>query len=139
MFLKLLHWLRVDSAGSASAEPAEPDPPQVDADALLQSVGHDRVLLHSIVDAYRQTWAEQLDAVRSAVAADDPAALFHAAHQVRGCLLTLCAGPAVARAEALEASGRSGRARGLEAQVEDLARCMETVERELSALSEEAA
>ena len=140
MFLRLLHWLRVDSAGPASAGPAKPDSlPQVDRDALLESVGDDIALLRCVVDAYQESRQAQLSAVQAAIAAAEPAALFHAAHQVRGCMLSLCAGPAADLAGDLEAAGRSGRTEGLDDQLEELARRMDAVEIELSALISAAA
>ncbi len=140
MFLRLLNWLRVDSAGPASTGPAESDSsPQVDHDALLESVGNDIALLGCVVDAYRESRQAQLDAVAAAVAAAEPAALFHAAHQVRGCMLSLCAPQAAALAGELEAAGRGGRTEGLDEQVQALARQMDAVETELSVLMSAAA
>jgi HPt (histidine-containing phosphotransfer) domain-containing protein len=77
-------------------------------DELGASVGGDRGFVVELIETYLTDSAEQVDAVESAVAADDPAAVVRPAHTLKSSSATLGARRLVVTARALEMAGRSG-------------------------------
>jgi HPt (histidine-containing phosphotransfer) domain-containing protein len=102
-------------AGDAAGPPgagAEEAGPALDEAALLAHVGGDRDLLSELLGIFLDDGPGQLQALRTAVAGTDPAALMSAAHALSGSLKVLGAAAATALAGRLEALGREGRLEG---------------------------
>lgn len=78
--------------------------PVFDPDEALGIVDGDRDLFRDLVDVFRQNYAAELSSIRDAIRLRDAEALRAAAHQFKGTLSALAAGPAretVVRPEAL--------------------------------------
>lgn len=97
-----------------------------DREAMLERVGGDAALLEEVLDLYREDGPGMVDAVRDAVAGDDPSMLERAAHSLKGALLNLSAEAAAREASGLERAARAGD--------RDVARRLENLEVEIRKL-----
>jgi len=100
-----------EALGRAEAAAEELGPP-LDEAALLAYVGGDRELLSELLGIFLDDGPGQLQALRTAVAGTDPAALMSATHALSGGLRVLGAAAATALVGRLEALGREGRLEG---------------------------
>ena len=82
--------------------------PPLDESALLQLVDGDRAFLRTLVETFRADCRASMDALRTAVAAEDPDAIEQAAHQLKGAAGNLRAGPTREAARRLERMGAEG-------------------------------
>ncbi len=92
----------------------------IDGEALLELVGGDGDALADLVELYRAEAPRSIDALRTALAQADAAALSAAAHRLKGSLLTLAAHEASAEALRLEQLGRDGRLAAIEPALQAL-------------------
>jgi HPt (histidine-containing phosphotransfer) domain-containing protein len=81
--------------------------PAFDAVILLREYG-DEALVRDLAQLLVDTTPQQIDAVRSAVAANDGAALRAAAHKLRGSIVPFGVPDAVEAARRLESMGIAG-------------------------------
>ncbi|MCE1185325.1 MAG: response regulator [Rhodocyclales bacterium] len=94
----------------AQAElPPLPGGPVFDRDKVLQNLGDDEDLLFQLMMMYCDDEARMLDAIRSALEAQDPEALRQAAHALKGAVGNFAANRAYTRALQLEHLGRDQR------------------------------
>jgi CheY-like chemotaxis protein len=121
-----------EAPGAAEADAQEVGP-ALDEAALLAYAGGDRELLGELLGIFLEDGPGQLQALRTAVAGTDPAALMRAAHALSGSLTVLGAAAAIALVGRLEALGREGRLEGAAAL---LARLEPEVERVRGAAAE---
>ena len=98
-----------------------------DATELLERMGGDHELLGELIELFREDAAIQVEALRSAIAANDASALFEAGHALKGSAANFTTDRVVDLALQLESLGRSGTTDGaqpifaeLEAAVEEL-------------------
>jgi HPt (histidine-containing phosphotransfer) domain-containing protein len=77
-------------------------------DELGESVGGDRGFVVELIETFLTDSAQEVDAVVSAVAAGDAAALVRPAHTLKSSSATVGAHRLAAAARALEVAGRSG-------------------------------
>jgi PAS domain S-box-containing protein len=80
----------------------------VDSAELLARVEGDRDLLQSLISIFREDCPKQLDALREAVASQDPRAIASISHALKGMLANLAGKKASAVAAYVEHSARSG-------------------------------
>ena len=97
--------LRVDGIESQSAQSAGPDESDVDVDELVERFDGDAELLGELVDMLWQSCPRLLQALESAVAAQDSQALAQAAHTLKGVVGNFTMGAAYERALSLEQMG----------------------------------
>jgi HPt (histidine-containing phosphotransfer) domain-containing protein len=83
-----------------------------DHEELLARVENDRELLHDLLTIFKQEFPRYLQALRVAVDSGDGKLVALAAHALKGMLLNLAAGQAVASVARLEQMGRRGKRRG---------------------------
>src|SRR5262249_25258442 len=107
----------LSSAGMAStANYAAPGMDDVlDRPALLERIESDADLLGTLVELYEMDSPSMVAEMRSRIASHDGEGLSHAAHKLKGSLLTLSAVKAADSALALEKMGRENRLDGAEA------------------------
>ena len=96
-----------DTGGTTATEPSTSDA-AFDADRALAGLDGDRDLLMEIMDIFKTEAPAMLDRLRQAVDRRDAAELQHAAHALRGSLLSLGASSVADAALALENLGRQG-------------------------------
>ena len=94
--------------------------PPFDAVLLLQEYGDAR-LVRDLAQLLIDTTPEQLDAVQTAVGADDGPGLRSAAHKLRGSIVAFGVPAAVETARKLEAMGAAGDLAGADALSRELA------------------
>jgi two-component system, sensor histidine kinase and response regulator len=112
--------LSPSAASVLPAPPAAPDPATrdlvaetgFDLSAALMYVGGDQDLIEELLGIFAQDAPVQLDKIRAAIAAGDPAGLMREAHTLKGPLKVLGATPAAQLALDLETLGRGGRVDG---------------------------
>src|SRR5882762_4989073 len=80
---------------------------QLDEALALSRVGGDADLLREVIELFLDDYPQTLENIRSAVAAQDPTALEHQAHSLKGSVSTFGARRAFEAALALEKLGRS--------------------------------
>jgi two-component system, sensor histidine kinase and response regulator len=110
----------------------------VDTHDLLERIGGDREFLIDLIDTFRENYAKQQEAIRTALENGDAVALTHAAHSLKGALLNLAAPVAAAAAQKMESSGRRGDLQEAEVVLRDLEAELERVFGALRLLGEEA-
>jgi len=88
--------------------------PSFNATSLFEEY-EDAGLVRELAQLLVDTTPEQIDAVRAAVGAADPAALRNAAHKLRGSIVAFGVPDAVEAARTLEAMGVAGDLTGAEA------------------------
>lgn len=91
-----------------------------DEKALMDEIDDDIEFLEETLAMFDEDTPALLEAIRSAAAAGDAAALVKPAHALKGLLGNFCAGPAVNSARELEVMGREGRLEDAEAALEKL-------------------
>jgi HPt (histidine-containing phosphotransfer) domain-containing protein len=96
------------------------------ATALFNEYG-DHALVRDLAQLLVDTTAAQLDAIRSAIAADDAKALHAAAHRLRGSIVVFGVPGAVETARTLEAMGAAGTLTGAEALSATLAKDVQSL------------
>jgi CheY-like chemotaxis protein len=100
--------------GSVPPPPPASEPPNQRADEpmdrprLLARMYGDKALLKEIVGLFLDSYAQQLSAIREAIAQGDSRTLSRAAHALKSPLGNLCARAAFATAQRLETLGRQG-------------------------------
>jgi len=82
--------------------------PAIDVQPLIDELGDDPEMLREIFGLVVKTTAECLAVIRTANAAADARALSHAAHTLKGSLLSVAAIPAGQAAAAVEAAAGAG-------------------------------
>src|SRR5919109_5077592 len=82
--------------------------PAFDVEAALQCAEGDADLLGELLSIFVNDAPAQLEAVRTAVARKEPAAVKAAAHCLKGSLRVLGAGPGASLAQELEQCGATG-------------------------------
>src|SRR5215468_5209550 len=87
----------------------------LDRPALLERIESDADLLGTLVELYEMDSPSMVAEMRSRIASHDGEGLSHAAHKLKGSLLTLSAVEAADSALALEKMGRENRLDGAEA------------------------
>jgi HPt (histidine-containing phosphotransfer) domain-containing protein len=80
----------------------------LDPDHLLEALDGDRGLVAEIVRTFLRATPELVDATRRAAGSGDLEGVRRNAHQLRGSLATVGAGPAARAAAKLETAGRDG-------------------------------
>jgi HPt (histidine-containing phosphotransfer) domain-containing protein len=107
----------VAAAAAASVDRIAPDASTsveslagIDVGGTLDRLGIDRATLDRMLIRFADGQAATLDALRAAVAANDPAAAARHAHAIAGAAGNLGAEDLRSAAKALEAAGREGRA-----------------------------
>ncbi|MEZ6058892.1 MAG: PAS domain-containing protein [Planctomycetaceae bacterium] len=93
---------------TASPDDTAPITELVDWDSALASVGGDRELLASVMDAFLNEREKLIDQINKSIADDDPAGLMRAGHTIKGALLSIGAGIPAEPAMRLEQIGSSG-------------------------------
>ena len=88
----------------------------------LEHADNDPQLLEEMLAMFTQDWPVRLDAVRTAVAAMDPARLLDAAHMAKGLLRTFGATEPATAAEQLELQARAGQVMAAEGPLAALER-----------------
>jgi len=107
--------------------PGKDDAPPFDRDEFLHRVRGDRSLAVALATLFLEHLPAQLDDVRRAVAAGDPAAVDRSAHALKGAVSNFCAEPASMAALRLELLGRTG-------DLTEAAASLRALERELDRL-----
>jgi len=82
----------------------------LDPNHLLEALDGDRELVALVVQTFLESTPELVEATREAVRRADPDGLWKSAHQLKGSLANMGAGPASRAAAELEAAGRNGTA-----------------------------
>jgi two-component system, sensor histidine kinase and response regulator len=100
--------------------------PPFDAVILLREYG-DEALVRDLARLLVDTTPQQIDAVRSAVAANDGAALRVAAHRLRGSIVPFGVPDAVEAARRLESMGTAGDFAGADALSRELVASVESL------------
>jgi len=85
-----------------------------DQGELLARMENDCELLHHLLTIFKEEFPRYLQALRVAVDSGDGKLVAVAAHALKGMLLNLAAGQAVASVGRLEQMGRSGEASGFQ-------------------------
>jgi two-component system, sensor histidine kinase and response regulator len=101
---------------------------------LLERVGGDETLLTTIIGVFRSDATNMLDAIRDAVAANNPHAVERAAHKLKGALANLSAATAMQVAKVLEDMGRHGVLANAEGAYKSLTVAMDTLDSRLRAI-----
>ncbi len=135
MLLALYNALRARITPAVDPCVDDVEGPQVDRDALFDLVGNDTGLLRAVAEAYSESREDQINALEDAVQAGVEARIHHAAHQLSGCLRSLCAGPAAELAREIEHEAQQGLTSDLSARVKDLSWRMVVIEAELAAMT----
>ena len=121
--------------GRPSPAPAEAEP-AFDPAAARRNTGDDPAMLAELAGLFADECTGLVAAVRGAIDGADADALRIAAHTLKGSLSVFAAGPAAARALALEQLARSGELADAEAGFEALERELERLLPELRRLAE---
>jgi len=103
--------------GSGSSVPLQP---QVDWDALLDSIDGDTGFARELIGAFVGTADRELAAIAAALGAGDAATLREAAHTLKGTSANLRASAAAAAAAQLETAARTGQSAQLSALADQL-------------------
>jgi two-component system sensor histidine kinase/response regulator len=103
-----------------------------DLATALTYVGGDRDLLDELVAIFTKDAPAQMEAIRDAIAAGDPAEVMRAAHTLKGALKVLGASAAASLAQRLEAVGRAGDLREAEEMGAELDREVDRLLRSFS-------
>ena len=114
---------RPDPSGGAER------PPALDIERLMEHVEGDRDLLAEIVGIYLEGASELVERIREGVRRGDALEVEHAAHRLKGSLVSLAAFPTSEWAQEVESSGRAER-------LDDAAEAFESLEGALSELEE---
>jgi two-component system, sensor histidine kinase and response regulator len=94
-------------SASPRQEPAAAINSAVDVAQLLDRIENDRSFLAELVDVFRRDYPRDIDAIKSAIEAQNAAELQRAAHALKGALGNLAATRAATLAAELERMGRS--------------------------------
>ncbi|MGA8144456.1 MAG: response regulator [Candidatus Acidiferrales bacterium] len=125
---------RVPSTGRVAPSP-EAAAPSVDvATHLRRTTGGNEKLVKSLTTSFLDDAPKRLAAIRSAIAAKDPARLDTTAHALKGSLGIFGAQLAVAAARNLEAMGRARNLSGADAEFRILEGAMKSLKAELLAI-----
>ena len=106
----------------------------IDVSQLLDRIDDDRALLAELVSIFRREYPENLKSAQRAIKKQDPIALQHVGHTLKGALGNLAATEASQIAAELEALGRRGELDGAHAILDRLGRELESVMRALETL-----
>jgi HPt (histidine-containing phosphotransfer) domain-containing protein len=107
----------------------------LDRNHLLDALDGDRDLVADVVRTFLETTPELVAATRQAVRLADSDGVRRSAHQLKGSLANVGAGPASRAAANLEAAGRSGAAESLPRARAALATEMERLMPEIQAMA----
>ena len=107
---------------------------QLDESLALSRVGGDADLLREVIELFLDDYPQALEGIRSAVAAQDAAALEHKAHSLKGSVSTFGARRAFEAALALEKQGRSKNLSGVENGLTQLEDALQALVPELQAI-----
>jgi signal transduction histidine kinase/CheY-like chemotaxis protein len=118
----------------ASAPPELVAPAEDVAAHLRRTTGDDEKLIQTLTKSFLADAPKRLAAIRSAIAAKDPAKLDTAAHAFKGSLGIFGAQKAVSAARALEAMGRARNLNGADAEFGALEAGFKNLERQLLAM-----
>jgi HPt (histidine-containing phosphotransfer) domain-containing protein len=108
----------------------------LDRNHLLRTLDGDRELVAEIVRTFLATTPDLVEATRRAVCNSDHDGVRYAAHQLKGSLATMGAGPAAQAAARLETAGRNGAAAELPQALADLEAEMSRLMPELAGLAQ---
>lgn len=120
-----------------SGDGAPVAPPAIDQASLLSVIDGDSELLGEILNLFNASYRRDVEAIRSAVAANSPENVALAAHKLKGAVGNLCARNAFSMLEKLEAMGRAGSLNGADDLMKALTREMDRVANELTVLTED--
>ncbi len=107
---------------------------QLDEALALSRVGGDTDLLREVIVLFLDDYPQAIASIRSAVASQDPTALEHHAHSLKGSVSTFGAARAFEAALALEKQGRSKDMTGVENSLGRLEEALQALIPELEAL-----
>jgi CheY-like chemotaxis protein len=102
--------------------------------ALLPAFGDDRVLLGETIGVFLVDAPQQLETLRTAAAAADPAAIARAAHAIKGAVSLFSLGAAYTSSRGLEAAARAGLPDRLAERVDAVERAVTTLTASLAGL-----
>ena len=98
-----------------------------DAGQAIENLGGDRELFLQIAEIFLADYGEQLDALRSQMAAGDLPLVHRTAHAIKGSVGNFVADDAMAVAKSVEDAAKAGRAEGLAEMVDELCAKVESV------------
>jgi HPt (histidine-containing phosphotransfer) domain-containing protein len=102
-------------------------------DNLLAMAGGDADFVDEVVDAFLAEAPREMEALRAAIAAGDPASAVRPAHTIKGMSVNLGATRVVELARGLEDRARGGSLDGADDAVAALAGCLDDLAVELAA------
>lgn len=111
--------------------------PPLDQAALLDTVDGDAAFLKTLINTFLEDCPVYLDGIRTAVEAEDPAALAQEAHGLKGAVGLLHAEPTRKAAQRLEEIGRSSTLRKAPAALDALEDELDRLRPALRAMVEE--
>ncbi len=91
-----------------------------DQDAALARLGHDRAFFANLVEFFLEDYPALVGQIRQAIQARDPAALGHAAHNLKGLTSNFDAHPTMRVVARLEKAGFDGDLAAAQASIESL-------------------
>jgi HPt (histidine-containing phosphotransfer) domain-containing protein len=106
----------------------DPSLPLFDEAAAMERVNNDAEFLAELLGIFLEACPAQRAALASAVAQADPVGLTHAAHALKGALLSVGAVRPARHVQALEVLGRSGSTDGARAELDRLDALMTALE-----------
>ncbi len=113
--------------------PEAEDKPAFDYGVALRQADQETVEI--IADIFLETWARDIDLLRTAVNAQDAPTAERAAHSLKGTLATFCADPAMRVAGDLEVRARNKDLEGMTQEVDSLQREIELLEPHIRAIT----
>ena len=124
--------IRIEALMAALAEavagrPVAAQACHFDAGQAIENLGGDRELFLQIAEIFLADYGEQLDALRSQMAAGDLPLVHRTAHAIKGSVGNFVADDAMAVAKSVEDAAKAGRAEGLAEMVDELCAKVESV------------
>jgi PAS domain S-box-containing protein len=122
------------AGGQVPSAHAEPVPPIVDGDALLEDFGGSQTVLAETIGVFLSDAPRQIETLRTAARARDAGAVAPAAHALKGSAGLFSKGPAYEAARALELAAKDGDLTALDARCATIEAALAALCRDLEAL-----